>query len=82
MKTAVSLPNDLFFTVEKIRKKHNIKRSSFISSAITEYIKKLQNQQLLDSINDVYNNPENHDTELLNNYISNLKNNILEKEQW
>lgn len=82
MKTAVSLPNELFFTVEKIRKKHNINRSSFISSAVSEYIKKLQNQHLLDSINEVYNNPGNHDTSFINKYTSNLKNNILEKEEW
>ena len=82
MKTAVSLPNDLFFTVEKIRKKHKIKRSSFITSAVSDYIKKIQNQQLLNSINEVYTYAENNDFELINNYSLGLKNNILEKEEW
>jgi len=83
MKTAVSLPNDLFFTVEKIRKKHKITRSSFITSAVSDYIKKIQNQQLLNSINEVYNYIENNDFELISNYsLDGLKNNILEKEEW
>lgn len=82
MKTAVSLPNDLFFTVERIRKKQKIKRSSFITLAVKEYIKKAQEFQLLNSINEVYSNSENNDTELIERYSNHLKNNILEKEEW
>ena len=82
MKTAVSLPNDLFFTVERIRKKQKIKRSSFITLALKEYIKKAQEFQLLNSINEVYSNSENNDVELIELYTKNLKNNILDKEEW
>ncbi len=54
IKTAVSLDSALFQEVEGILLKRHISRSKFFADAITAYIKKMQNQRLLENLNKAY----------------------------
>jgi metal-responsive CopG/Arc/MetJ family transcriptional regulator len=54
MKTAISVPNDLFTSVEKIADELHVSRSHIFSEAVRDYVKKWQNQKILEDINSVY----------------------------
>lgn len=54
VKTAISLKRTLFEEVERISQELHITRSKIFADAITDYIQKLQNQQLLEKLNTAY----------------------------
>ena len=54
MKTAISIPNNLFFMVEKLAKKLNTSRSQLIAIAVKDYIIKQNNRELFKALNKAY----------------------------
>lgn len=54
MKTAISIPDDLFLTVEEMAKKLNVSRSRFFAEAVRDYIAKQNNRELFKTLNKVY----------------------------
>ena len=58
MKTAVSIPDDIFREVEKVAKEHNYSRSEVFAIALREFLEKLKSQNLLDTLNKVYSEAE------------------------
>lgn len=51
MKTAISLPNDLFVLVDEFAKKLGMSRSELIATALREFIKLQQRNDLTAKIN-------------------------------
>jgi metal-responsive CopG/Arc/MetJ family transcriptional regulator len=82
MKTAISIPDNLFDKVETMRKKHHLKRSQFITLAVRNYIKKIQNECILNTLNEVYSDNQNNDDDFINDMTDYSAKNILEKESW
>jgi len=82
MRTAISLSDSLFNTVETIRKSQHLKRSTFFSLAIQNYIKHLKNKKLLNSLNEIYSNEINNENMFIKNTKNYVAKNILEKEEW
>ena len=58
MKTAISIPDDLFKTVEELAEELHLSRSQVFADAVKEYIEKQRNKQILDAINKAYASPE------------------------
>jgi len=46
MKTAISMPDDLFKDIDKLSKKLNCSRSHLLTNAAREYIEKLKNKNI------------------------------------
>lgn len=54
IKTAVSIHENLFRQAESMAREMKLSRSGLISKALEEYIKRHQNRQLLDGLNEAY----------------------------
>jgi predicted CopG family antitoxin len=58
MKTAISIPDDIFRELEKFAKEHNYSRSEVFVLAVKELLKKMESKQLLDALNTAYSDVE------------------------
>lgn len=54
VKTAISLQEDLYEATEATAREMNISRSRLVALALKDYLRKRENQKLLDSINQAY----------------------------
>lgn len=54
MKTAISVPDDLFEEAEKIAKEQHFSRSEVFVAALREYLEKRKSAKLLAALNDAY----------------------------
>jgi metal-responsive CopG/Arc/MetJ family transcriptional regulator len=54
IKTAISLQKSLFEQVEALAREMKVSRSRIFALALEEFIRRYQNQQLLDRINQAY----------------------------
>ena len=58
MKTAISIPDEIFKEVERFAKEHNYSRSEVFVIAVKEFMKKLESKKLLDLLNEIYSDIE------------------------
>jgi len=58
MKTAISIPDEIFEEVEKYSKEHRYSRSEVFVMAVREFLQKLKSKELLNTLNEVYSEPE------------------------
>jgi Arc/MetJ-type ribon-helix-helix transcriptional regulator len=58
MKTAISIPDEIFEKVEKYSKEHRYSRSEVFVMAVREFLEKLKSKELLNTLNEVYSEPE------------------------
>jgi metal-responsive CopG/Arc/MetJ family transcriptional regulator len=54
VKTAISLDEELFNKVDKLAHKLHVSRSRVFTIAVQDYLKKQENQALLEQLNDAY----------------------------
>jgi hypothetical protein len=54
MKTAISIPDEIFKEVERFSKEHQYSRSEVFAMAVKEFLSKLKSKQLLDALNEAY----------------------------
>ncbi len=54
MKTAVSLPEDLFLEAEVIAKKLRVSRSQLYATAIAEFLERARTDNVTERLNEVY----------------------------
>lgn len=58
MKTAISIPDDLFRTVQVAATELNLSRSRVFADAVREYIERLSNKKIVNTLNEVYADAE------------------------
>lgn len=58
MKTAVSIPDDIFEELSKAAEEENTSRSRLLTEAVRDFLEKRRNRQMLKILNDVYSEPE------------------------
>ncbi|MBA4374537.1 MAG: CopG family transcriptional regulator [Thermodesulfovibrio sp.] len=58
MKTAISVPDELFREIEKIAKEHHYSRSEVFVIAVKEYLENRKSQSLLAALNQAYETAE------------------------
>ena len=54
MKTAISVPDELFKEIEKVAKEHHYSRSEVFVIAAKEYLEKRKSKKLLVALNEAY----------------------------
>lgn len=58
MKTAISIPDDIFKDIDKLSKELHCSRSQILTDAAREYIEKLKNERILEALNKAYSEKE------------------------
>ncbi len=58
MKTAISLPNEIFKEVEKFSKEHQCSRSEVFAMAVKEFLERKKTEEVLNALNEVYSEAE------------------------
>lgn len=61
MKTAISVPDEIFEEVDKLAKYHNWSRSEVFVVAVKQYLDNLKSQKLLAALNIAYSEQESLD---------------------
>ena len=58
MKTAISIPNEMFKEIEEITEECDCSRSQVFAMAIREFLERRRSKKLLESLNDAYQEAE------------------------
>jgi metal-responsive CopG/Arc/MetJ family transcriptional regulator len=79
MKTAISLPDDLFIAAEKIQRKKKVSRSEFYATAIRWYVQHENMNGITNQLNKIYDDARVNslDSEFLGAQME-----VLEKDEW
>tara|TARA_B100000315_G_scaffold42129_1_gene37030 strand:+ start:911 stop:1147 length:237 start_codon:yes stop_codon:yes gene_type:complete len=78
MKTAISIPDEIFDAAEELSKRLNLSRSELYSTAISDYVRSRHNEAVTEALNKVYEKEESS----LNPIIDAMQQNSLPKEKW
>lgn len=82
MKTAISIPDDLFISAEKTAKKLGIPRSQLFAKALEEFIQNHSKEKITEKLNEVYaKNIDATDHSILNISVSTLRRS-LKNDSW
>jgi len=73
MKTAVSIPDNIFIAAEKTAKQLKIPRSQLYTKAIEEFINSHNNEHVTEKLNQVYSTISNRNPEVSNIDIESLR---------
>ncbi len=58
MKTAISIPDEMFKEIEEITKECDCSRSQLFAMAVSEFLERRKSKKLLDALNDAYQKTE------------------------
>ena len=65
MKTAISIPDDLFNEVNKLAKENKTSRSQIFCAAVEAYLEKIKSHKVLEALNSAYADDETAEEKLL-----------------
>jgi metal-responsive CopG/Arc/MetJ family transcriptional regulator len=78
MKTAVSLPDELFKRAEAAARRRRVSRSQLYATALAEFLNREQRQAITDRLNEVYS----HQSSKLDPALERAQLRSLEKDVW
>ncbi len=78
MKTAISIPEEVFRSAESLAKRLGMSRSQLYTAAVNEYLSRRQDRQITVKLNSIY---EEEDSSLPS-AISKLQASSLSREEW
>jgi len=80
MKTAISVPDELFKEVDSFAKEHHYSRSEVFTIAVKEFLDKKKSKQMLDLLNEVYRDIEtSEDTTLRKKALKHYRKKVLKE---
>ncbi len=82
MKTAISIPDELFTLAEITAKKLGIPRSQLFARALEEFIENHSNQSITEKLNKIYPNTSEHHVNYFNDVGINLLRESLKNDSW
>ena len=82
MKTAISIPDELFTLAEITAKKLGIPRSQLFARALEEFIENHSNQSITEKLNKIYPNTSEHHVNYSNDVGINLLRESLKNDSW
>ncbi|MCW7462527.1 ChpI protein [Leptospira limi] len=82
MKTAISIPDDLFVTAENTAKKLGIPRSQLFAKALEEFIQNHSKEKITEKLNEVYSNDTTKKDNSLSDVSVAILRNSLKNESW
>ncbi len=81
MKTAISIPDDMFEQVNSYAAEHKCSRSEVFARAMADFLERRRNAKLLAEINEVYGSPDaSEDTSIKTAVKKRFKQSVLAKE--
>ncbi len=80
MKTAISIPDEVFEAAERTAKSLGVSRSELYATAVREYLERYRREGLTEKLNQVYENDEAASE--LDERLRTLQLSSLEKEPW
>ena len=78
MKTAVSIPDDVFAQAEDLARKTGVSRSQLVSEALREYVARHASEQVTDAMNQVVDSLD----EVKDGFASATARSALRRVQW
>ena len=78
MKTAISIPDEIFAQAEEFAKRQKMSRSSLFTAAVDEYIHHHREEGVTQKLNKVYGS----ETSTLNHVLAELQARSLPREEW
>ena len=78
MKTAISIPDDLFEAAEKAAKNLGVSRSELYANAVREFVERYRRDNVTEKLNEIY---AAEDSEL-DPILEQLQGSTLPKEDW
>ena len=78
MKTAISIPDDLFETADALAERLGVSRSQLYATALAEYVAKNQARKLTERLNSVYAAEPGE----LDPVVTELQSRSLPRDQW
>ena len=78
MKTAISIPDELFVAADQYAKTHGFSRSNLYAKAVAQFLEKRSTDHITKRLNKVYANQNSK----LNKAFSSMQFNSIEKEEW
>ena len=61
MKTAISLPDDIFKEIEEVTKECDCSRSQIFVMAVREFLERRKSKKLMEALNEAYQETEVHE---------------------
>ncbi len=81
MKTAISIPDDVFENAERTAKKLGVSRSELYANAVSEFIERYRREGITETLNDLYDAEEGTESGL-DPILSTLQLETLTKVDW
>jgi metal-responsive CopG/Arc/MetJ family transcriptional regulator len=78
MKTAISIPDDIYHAADHLAKRLGMSRSEFYSKAVSNYIAAHQNDAVTQALNQIYEK----ETPVIDPVLNLMQLKSLPKEQW
>ena len=82
MKTAISLPDNVFFEAEETAKNMGISRSALFLKAIAEYLKTNRRVNITQKLNEVYGNDYYEEFEPISNAALESMRKLTKNDAW
>lgn len=82
MKTAISIPDDLFVSAENTAKKLGIPRSQLFAIALEEFIQNHSKEKITEKLNEVYPKSPNSTDNLISNLSVSALRKSLKNDAW
>jgi HSP90 family molecular chaperone len=82
MKTAISLPDVVYFEAEETAQNLGISRSALFLNALTEYLKKNSRKNITQKLNEVYNDDYYKEFELISNVALESIRELTKNDTW
>ena len=78
MKTAISIPDQIFSAAEQTAKRLGVSRSELYASAVRDYIESHVSEEITERLNHVYSGEESS----LDTSLQSMQLNSLDREDW
>ena len=78
MKTAISIPDDIFSAAENFAHQSNLSRSALFTRALVEFLSRRRNEGVTERLNRLYSS----DASRLDTTLSKMQASVVSREKW
>ena len=78
MKTAISIPNDVFEAAEKLARRLGVSRSQLYTNAVSEFLRRHFSDEVTERLNEIYAKESSE----LDSVTRGLQHAVLGKDEW
>ena len=78
MKTAISIPDEVFESAEKLAEETGVSRSQLYVTALRSYLEQQQGMKVMEKLNDIYGREES----ALDPVLKKLQSKVIRREKW